>query len=442
MSTPPTSLLRTAIAALSTAIVAPLALAAAPASAAGDLYVGAGGSDRATGTRAAPLGTVQAAVDRAKPGTTIRLLPGTYSGNVKIRTSGTAAAPIRLTASTPGTVRLTYNSAPQPCNNSQPAADRTVTIGDGADYWTIDNLAIHNGIWISGKQSNVAYNWLTNLVNKRDWATRRRVPGHSAYDPAAALGSIPYLRAVTKSPEMDASVGVKILNNTLTGRGIYGALTSYGNISGNRISQIPCGIGPGIWLMTFSNGWTIANNDVSDIAISKAAHFMQEGIRIGSAADYNTVTGNYVHDLPGDGRGINTDVDASFNSIHHNRVHNVAIGYNDQMSGWNNRWEYNVVTNYRTYGFGFRLMDAPLATPSLASSSNLSVVRCNVASGGIGNAKALGAGALLNATFTSNRFPVIWLGSNLQRYWGTYNNKWNGSSATPSTTPAAQTLGC
>ena len=87
-------------------------------------------------------------------------------------------------------------------------------------------------------------------------------------------------------------------------------------------------------------------------------------------------------------------------------------------------------------------MDATLATPSLASSNNLAVVRCNVASRAIGDARALGAGGIVNATFTSNSFPTTWIGKNLKSYWGKYNNRWNGSLVAPGPVPGAQTFGC
>ena len=407
-----------------------------------EIYVGPAGSATGLGTLASPLATVQSAVDRATPGTTIKILAGTYTGAVKIKTSGTAAAPIRITPAGNGPVTLTYASKPQACSNSQPAADRTITIANGADYWQIDGLAIHNGIWIAGKKSNVAYSWLTNLVKANDYLTRRAVPGHGSRNQPATANTIAYLRTVTGASDLDSADGIRIIGNTMTGRGIYGALASNGVIADNTISQIPCGIGPGIWLMTFSNNWTIAGNDISDIAISTAAHYMQEGIRLGSAADYNEVTGNIVHDLPGDGRGINTDVDASWNDFHRNTVSNVAIGYNDQMSGWGNRWEYNTVSGYRTYGFGFRLMDAQLATPSYASSSNGPIVRCNVTTGAVGKAKALGVGGMMNGTFVGNQMPLIWLSKNLQTYWSAQGNTWNGSSLLPGTTPALSSAGC
>ena len=410
------------------------------------IYVSPTGSDTAAGSATAPLRSVQLAVDRATPGTTIRLYAGTYRNDktIRIRNSGTASAPITITPAGNGPVLLDHPVATMSCSNSRPAPDRTITINDGADYWTIQGLSINNGIWLAGKRSNNAYNWITNYVNAGNWSARRAAPGHGVYDPAAARTAlVPFLRTVTGHGDLDMVEGITIANNHLTGRGVYGALTSYGRITGNTIDKIPCGIGPGIWLMTFSNGWTISGNDVSDIAISSAAHFMQEGIRIGSAANYNEITGNTVHDLPGDGRGINTDVDASWNYIHHNTVRNVAIGYNDQMSGWGNRWEYNTVDGYRVYGIGFRLKDATLSAPSLHSSSYKSVARCNVAIHPLTEkSKALGVGAMMNGTFAGNNLPKLWLSKNLKTYWSAQANTWNGSSAVPPDAPPYVPTGC
>lgn len=58
------------------------------------LSVSPSGSDTNPGTAAAPLRTIQAALDRAKPGTTIQLAPGIYRETLHTRVAGTAAAPI------------------------------------------------------------------------------------------------------------------------------------------------------------------------------------------------------------------------------------------------------------------------------------------------------------------------------------------------------------
>ena len=58
------------------------------------IYVGPSGSDRAGGTRRRPLRTLQAALARATPGTTILVRGGTYPERIYAIRSGTAGSPI------------------------------------------------------------------------------------------------------------------------------------------------------------------------------------------------------------------------------------------------------------------------------------------------------------------------------------------------------------
>jgi len=70
--------------ALGAAVTGAAVLAAAPAGAAGsEIHVSTRGSDGNAGTATSPLRTVQAAADRAKPGTTIRVHGGTYVGEIR-----------------------------------------------------------------------------------------------------------------------------------------------------------------------------------------------------------------------------------------------------------------------------------------------------------------------------------------------------------------------
>ena len=167
--------------------------------------------------------------------------------------------------------------------------------------------------------------------------------------------------------------------------------------------------GPALWVMTFSDHWSITGNDISKVAASGITHYMQEGIRVGTASNYNYVANNNVHDIEGDGRAINTDVDSSFNLIQFNKVNNVAIGFNDQMSGWGNVWQYNQVSNFRNLGFAIRLKDNTLAAPSMNSSAHSIVLRCNRALQPVGKAKSLGIGGVMKARHELGQPAGGWL---------------------------------
>jgi len=82
---------RLALAALPAACSLVTAASAQPA----DLYVSPGGSDEAAGSQQAPLRTIGAASERARPGTTVHVAPGSYDGGLITSSSGTADAPIR-----------------------------------------------------------------------------------------------------------------------------------------------------------------------------------------------------------------------------------------------------------------------------------------------------------------------------------------------------------
>ena len=416
-----------------------LLVAAAPAGAAGSVIeVATTGNDANSGAPGQPLKTVQAAIDKAVPGTTIKIHKGTYNQQLKIRKSGTTSAPITVTTAGDGLVTLTASLSMPACNNSQPDGQRTILIIDGSDNWTFQGLTIDGGVYATGSDAGSAFTWHDNLVTKEDWQTRRKVPGAGSYNPAAAKQVIPYLRTVTKDPDLDSADGLKFIGNTVKRKGLFFRMSSYGVLSGNKISDIACGTGAGIWLITFSNGWQVTGNEVSKVAASTWKHFMQEGIRLGTSSNYNKVTNNNVHDLPGDGRAFNTDVDSSWNTFTNNRATNVAIGYNDQMSGWGNVWQRNTVTTLRTYGYGVRLKDGSLTKPSFNSSANKINMSCNVASKPVAGAKSFGVGGTMFGTYTGNAWTSAQVGKHVKTYWGAYGNLFNGKkTAPPATFPAS-----
>lgn len=380
---------------------------------------------------------LQAAVKSAQPGDTIALQPGTYSGALSIKSSGTAAAPITLTSAGGGAVTLTANLRMPSCGATSPDPNRTIKIGGGASYWNITGLTIRGGITIMGGNAGTVRQWLTRHSN--DYRARRAVPGRATNDRSGILASTAYLQRQVNAA-LRPSLGISITDNVMTQKGIQSAMNKNGVISGNSISDIACGVGPGIWLGTFSDGWQISGNRIHDIAPSSWKHYMHEGIRIGGSSAYNVVTNNSVYNLPGDGRAFTTDEDGSWNTLSHNSATNVAIGYNDQKAGWGNRWTGNRVATFRTAAFSFRMMDGNLTSPSKDSSTYQTTVSCNTAVGGrvVFQAGAMGRSSIRNNAFNGE----VQLSKNLRRYWSSQGNTWDGSTRAPTERVSDTTAGC
>lgn len=97
------------------------------------IWVSSTGASGAAGTQAAPVRTIQEAIDRAQPGTTIQVMAGVYTENLKInRVSGTADAPITIvSADGVGAAEI------------RPAVETRDTIEiEGVNYVTVDGFKI------------------------------------------------------------------------------------------------------------------------------------------------------------------------------------------------------------------------------------------------------------------------------------------------------------
>lgn len=352
-------------------------------------------------------------------------------------TSGTKAAPITIEPDGAAKVTLTASLPMPSCRASGPDENRTVTFLRGASWWTLKGISIDGGVMVSAKNANLASKWFSGRVSAGDWTSRRAIPGRGTNDPLAAKNALARLSQIVGGTIVPSD-GITLDGVTMTRKGLHVRASRYGLVRGSRIFDIACGTGPGIWLGNYSDGWTITGNQIGRIASSSYKHYMQEGIRIGGASSYAVVTDNTVTDLPGDGRAFTTDVDSSYNVFSHNTAQNVAIGFNEQMSGWGNVWEYNTVSNYRTAGFSVRMMDNVLKSPSKNSSSHGLLMRCNVASGG----KDFQAGGMATGKITSNSFGEIELGKNLRTYFVSAGNTFNGAAVVPPTNPAPSLRGC
>jgi hypothetical protein len=131
---------------------------AGPATASGDLWIAPNGDDNQPGTQASPLRSIETAVARIQPGSTIWVSAGTYkpAQTVALKRSGEASKPLRIFAA-PGT-RPLFDFSQQPQGDS---SARGFSIS--GSYFHLRGLEVANAgdncIHISG-----SYNTVENLV--------------------------------------------------------------------------------------------------------------------------------------------------------------------------------------------------------------------------------------------------------------------------------------
>jgi hypothetical protein len=385
-------------------------------------HVAVTGSDNDPGTETQPFRTINRALAIVAPGATIRVHAGTYPETVWIERSGTPSRPIVLEAAGDGPAVIAPRLPREPCTESEPAAFRAIRIEDGHDWWTIRGLTIAGGVFVDA---------LDDGVNLRNLVRQRSLPGRGQSDPAAA-------RRTLDAIGVDGSVGVRILDNEITSRGIHVVAGREGLIEGNEIHDVACGTGPGIWLNTFTDEWVVRDNHIHDIADSER-HFMSEGIRLGGASMYNVIENNVVEDLQGLGRGIATDVNAGWNTIRGNEVRRMYIGLSEQAGGWGNRWIGNLAESIREYGMNLYGVGDGEVSPNDRVPAFLEVA-CNVVrSSRVG----LNAAAVQKSEFRTNDFGTVEVSVNLARYWVSAGNTWDGAAALPPARPPAPDLdGC
>lgn len=189
----------------------------------GSLFVAPNGNDSNAGTIAAPLRTIQRAVDLAAAGTTIYLRAGTYAPTttIKLLKSGTSSQPITL---------RNYNSeravidgegmpyTPAAVGGSIPRADRGAIHIEG-EYWRLIGLEIINGPYgIFGVDTN--FNVFDRLITRDNYESGLHLQGASGGNLISNLDSYGNRDPRNNGESAD---GVAIKEGSGTGNVIRGA---------------------------------------------------------------------------------------------------------------------------------------------------------------------------------------------------------------------------
>ncbi|MFI1565407.1 right-handed parallel beta-helix repeat-containing protein [Streptomyces sp. NPDC020490] len=151
--------------------------------AASDLYVAGNGSDSNPGTLAAPLKTIQRAVDLAQAGTTIQIRGGTYAPatNIRLLNSGTASQPITMRGYHGEHVVIDGENMPYTpgaVGSTIPRAERGAVHIEG-EYWRLSGLEIIHGPYgVFG--ADTSHNVFDRLVTRDNYESGFHLQGASS----------------------------------------------------------------------------------------------------------------------------------------------------------------------------------------------------------------------------------------------------------------------
>jgi hypothetical protein len=165
-----------------------------PAVATAALYVDPRGSDTDDGTAAAPLATIQAALDKATPGTVINLAPGVYRETLATVRDGAPGAPITIKGPESGKDRA--------------GRYRAVVYGTGRVVSVNHSYYTFDGFTIDGQEKLAGTAYPTDLAAVT--AFKNRV------QPQVADGRLIYIGAADDTRDL---TGITIHNMFLNGAG-------------------------------------------------------------------------------------------------------------------------------------------------------------------------------------------------------------------------------
>ncbi|MFB7945280.1 right-handed parallel beta-helix repeat-containing protein [Kitasatospora phosalacinea] len=243
---------------------------------------------------------LQAALSAAVPGRTIQLADGTYTGNFKITTAGTAASRITLTGS--------------------PNAVLTTSTGGGyglslanAPYWTVQGITVTNaqkGIMVDASNSVVldgvtVHHTTMEGVHFRNSSSHGVLRNSTVRDTGTAHdGKGEGVYVGTANTLTDKSDYVQILNNTIgpniggenvdLKEGTTGGLVSGNRFDGNGLTNVNY---DDSWVDVKGNGYVIENNTgVRTMNDGYQTHTQQPGwgcgtVFRGNASDLTGATG-------------------------------------------------------------------------------------------------------------------------------------------------------
>ena len=254
-----------------------LLLILATAAHAKDIFVSPSGNDRNAGTEKAPLQTVQKALDQAKAGDTIKLMPGIYRGEVKVTKSGAPGSPITIsgTRSADGKYLSIIESRSLDCTGWQKADEI------GENVWKIKANSRPGVVMLDGK--------MIALINEVNMRLRRRKPIPERLNEELMMGSFDPVKSKRLSGLDLLAVKDDIL---VTNRLLKRRKERFWE----AVGYVLCGYHKGNLYIRFANGSSPDKHKISmsygdGIAITDASNIVIENLHIRASKIQIHITG-------------------------------------------------------------------------------------------------------------------------------------------------------
>lgn len=279
------------------------------------LYVSPIGSDRNDGSVGAPFRTIVAASQRAQPGTTVHVAPGTYAGGFTTTANGAAAAHILFVSDFKWGARIAGGG---PASNAS-------ELGGGAGWWNRGNYVDIGGFEIDGSGSQ-AKSWNMGFYGSGSHTTFRGGKVHDILtDPTAYSNSeaSAYGGAGVEMDGYNSGTDGSIIGNLIYRIGPPGVRSEhthaiYQSMPGSIINNVVYeAAGYGISLWHGARDIIIVNNTID--------HVRNGGILVGSGdsgsspstGDYVTVANNIITNARG---GIDEEGTTGLHNVYANNL--------------------------------------------------------------------------------------------------------------------------
>ena len=282
------------------------------------LYVSPSGHDSGTGTATSPFRTIVRAARATRPGTTVFVAPGTYTGSVKTTIHGSASARIYYVSTTKWGAKI------RPSGTLKTGWDNRGNYVDIIGFQVDGTGSVWTGgIYNGGSYDAIRGNWIHNIA--------KGVACTSAG--GAAIGVDSYYHGVA------------------------------GDVVGNLVHDIGpvgCRYVQGIYISTTG---TVKNNVVYRVA-EAAIHLWHDARSV--IITNNTVTTSNTGIVVGGGDYYHTTGPSNYNRVYNNIVYDNKMGISEQgRTGTSNTYRNNLVFQNSTYNW--RLFNGLTHTATVAS---------------------------------------------------------------------------